>query len=362
MNQFLERTYYDNTVYDYLITLGVIVLGLAMIRLFKGPVLRKARFLTDKTGSKFDDFIVSSIDRFGVPALYVLLISIGLRYLDVSPGVAYLIRIASIIIITFLVIRFFSSIVLMFLTRYVRGQEDGEEKVKQLYGLMVIINIVIWFVGILFLFSNLGFDVTAIVASMGIGGIAIALAAQNIVGDIFNYFVIFLDRPFEVGDFVAIDDKSGVIEYIGLKTTRIKTLAGEQLVFSNSDLTESRIHNYKKMEKRRIVFTVEVVHQTPYDQLNEIPDLIKSIVEAHQPITFDRAHFLSYEDSSLKFEVVYIVDSADFNVYMDIQQSINLRLYREFEERGINFAYPTRTVYINNDHDPEPRIIPAEGQ
>ena len=361
MNQLLERTYYDNTVYDYLITLGIIILGLTIIRLFKGPVLRKVRSLTERTTSEFDDFLVDSIDRFGVTALYVFLVSIGLRYLTLSIGVANFVRIVSVVIITFLIIRFISSVVLMLLTRYVRSQDDGEEKVKQLYGLMVIINIAIWSIGILFLFSNLGFNVTAIIASMGIGGIAIALAAQNIVGDIFNYFVIFLDRPFEVGDFVAIDDKSGVIEYIGLKTTRIKTLPGEQLVFSNSDLTSSRIHNYKKMERRRITFTLEVVHQTPYDQLKEIPDLIKSVVKEHRPITFDRAHFFSYEDSSLKFEVVYYVESADFNIYMDIQQSINLRLYQELGDRGINLAYPTRTVYMNNDHE-EPKMIPAEGQ
>lgn len=360
MNQLLERTYYNNTVYDYLITLGIIILGLAIIRLFKGPVLRKVRSLTERTTSDFDDFLVDCIDRFGVTALYILLVSIGLRYLSLSPGVANFVRILSIVIITFLIIRFISSVVLMFLTRYIRRQRDGEEKVKQLYGSMVIINIVIWSIGILFLFSNLGFDVTAIIASLGIGGIAIALAAQNIVGDIFNYFVIFLDRPFEVGDFVAIDDKSGVIEYIGLKTTRIKTLPGEELVFSNSDLTSSRIHNYKKMERRRIVFTLGVVYQTPYDQLREIPSLIKSVILEHQPITFDRAHFASYEDSSLKFETVYYVESADFNVYMDIQQSINLRLYQELDKRGIDLAYPTRTVYMNNLE--EPKMIPAENQ
>src|SRR5690554_2266622 len=361
MNQLLERTYYYNTVYDYLITLGIMILGLVIIRLFKGPLLRRIKSLTERTATLIDDFIVDSIDRFGITALYVLLVSISLRYLTLPADMENIISIISIVIITFLIIRFISSVLLMFLRRYVSRQKDGEEKVRQLYGLMVIINIVIWSIGILFLLSNLGLDVTAIVASLGIGGIAVALAAQNIIGDIFNYFVIFLDRPFEVGDFVSIDDKSGVIEYIGLKTTRIKTLPGEELVFSNSDLTSSRIHNYKKMERRRIVFTLELVYQTSYDQLKEVPGLIQSVIEEHQPITFDRAHFVSYEESSLKFEVVYYVESADFNIYIDIQQSINLKLYRELSERGIQLAYPTRTVYMTGGHE-EPTMATAEGQ
>src|SRR5690554_1053983 len=351
MNEVLERSFWNNTFYDYLFVFGGILLGIFIIKLLKGPVLNKIKKITSKTASRIDDYIVDSVDRFGVPALYIMLVSWSIRLLNLSPRLTNIIGFLTTIIVTILVLRFISSTILMLLTNYVRHQSGGEEKVKQLYGIMVIINIFIWSVGVLFLLDNLGQDVTAIIASLGIGGIAIALAAQNIIGDIFNYFVIFFDKPFEVGDFVAIDDKSGVIEYVGLKTTRVKTLSGEQLVFSNSDLTNSRIHNFKKMERRRVVFKVEVTYQTTHDQLKEIPKLLTEIVLSQKPVTFDRAHFASYGESSLNFEVVYYVESGQYNLFMDIHQNINLAIYEEFEKRGIEIAYPTRTLFINKNED-----------
>lgn len=216
---------------------------------------------------------------------------------------------------------------------------------------MIIVNVIIWAVGLLFLFDNLGFDVTTMIAGLGVGGIAIALAAQNILGDLFNYFVIFFDRPFEIGDFVIVDDKMGTVEYIGIKTTRLKSLSGEQLVFANSDLTSSRIHNYKRMQRRRIVFKLGVVYQTSLEQVQQIPDVLRKAVEAQnegqeEVLIFDRAHFASYGESSLNFEVVYNVLSADYNKYMDVQQAINFRIYEAFERMGVAFAYPTRTLHI----------------
>jgi small-conductance mechanosensitive channel len=212
--------------------------------------------------------------------------------------------------------------------------------------LMLIINIVIWIIGLLFLFDNMGYNVTAMVTGLGIGGIAVALAAQNILGDLFNYFVIFMDRPFEVNDYITVDDKAGTVENIGIKTTRLKSLSGEQLIFSNSDLTKSRIHNYKRMDTRRIAFKVEVVYDTPPELIRQIPALLKEIVSMHPSVQFDRAHFSSLGDSSLVFEVVYIVLSAEYIEYMDIQQDINFQIFEKFNELGIEFAYPTSTVFL----------------
>jgi small-conductance mechanosensitive channel len=252
--------------------------------------------------------------------------------------------------ITILIIRFISALIRVLLQTYVRKQTDAQEKVKQIGGLMLIINMVIWVVGIVFLFDNMGYDVTAVVAGLGIGGIAVALAAQNILGDLFNYFVIFLDRPFEVGDFIIVDDKLGVVENIGIKTTRIKSLSGEQLVFSNSDLTNSRIHNYKRMQRRRVVFKIGVIYQTSYEQIKAIPALLKSIVLEQQLVEFDRAHFASYGDFSLNFEVVYYVLSSDYNIHMEIQQAIYLRIFEEFQKMGVEFAYPTQTLFVANEN------------
>jgi len=319
-----------------------------LIGIFRRFILKRIIHWTSRTTTNLDDFIVTSINRFGLPALYVTAVYIGLEYLKLSARQNIILRNILTVAITFLIIRLISSSVLLMLRAYVRRQNNGEEKVKQLGGIMLIINIVVWGIGLLFLFDNLGYDVTAIIAGLGIGGIAIALAAQNILGDLFNYFVIFFDRPIEIGDFITVDDKNGTVDYIGIKTTRIKTLSGEQLVFSNSDLMKSRIHNFKRMEQRRIVFKIGVTYQTSLENIKRIPDLLKTIIEEQSPVKFDRAHFQAYGESSLNFEVVYIVLDPEYNKFMDIQQHINLRLFEEFEKMGVDFAYPTRALFLMN--------------
>ncbi|MCC9136049.1 mechanosensitive ion channel family protein [Pontibacter silvestris] len=348
INDILARTFWHNTVQEYLIALVFILVGLLVVRSFKHIVLARIRKWTENTATNFDNYVVDSLDRYGVPALYITVVYLGLNYLTLATRLHNILRIAVTIAITVLAIRFVSSTILLLLQSFVRTQSNGEEKVKQMQGVMLIINIFIWFLGLVFLFDNLGYDVTTVIAGLGIGGIAIALAAQSILGDLFNYFVIFFDRPFEIGDFIIIDDKMGVVEYIGIKTTRVKSLSGEQLVFSNSDLTTSRIHNYKRMQRRRVLFKVGVLYQTTYEQLAAIPAVLKSIVLAQSPVEFDRAHFASFGDSSLDFEIVYYVLSSDYNVYMDIQQAINLGIYQEFEKMGVEIAYPTRTLYVMN--------------
>lgn len=341
-----EKIFENNTLEDYLVALGIILLGFLLTRVLRAIVIKQLRKLTEVTDTDIDDYIIESISRFGVPILYFVSIYVGIKYLTLTETINEAIRVATLVVITFFTIRFISSIVLMLLRTYVRKQENGEEKVKQLRGIMLIFNILIWSAGLLVLLDNLGVDVTAMVAGLGIGGIAIALAAQNILGDLFNYFVIFFDRPFEIGDFIIVDDKLGTVEAIGIKTTRVKSLSGEQLVFSNSDLTGSRIHNYKRMQTRRIVFSVGVVYQTPYEKVKEIPEILKRAVETQELAKFDRAHFKAYGDSSLNYEVVYIVQTADFNQYMDVQQGINFEIFAEFEKQGIDFAYPTRTLHV----------------
>jgi small-conductance mechanosensitive channel len=209
-----------------------------------------------------------------------------------------------------------------------------------------VARLAVWSLVLLLALDNLGFNITALLAGMGIGGIAVALAAQNILGDLFASLSIVLDKPFVVGDFIVVGEQLGTVEYIGLKTTRIRSLGGEQIVFSNTDLLGSRIRNYKRMQERRVVFGFGVVYQTPHEKLQTIPGMVREIIGKLDRARFDRAHFKEYGDSSLNFEVVYYVLSADYNVYMDIQQAINLELFRRFQEDGIDFAYPTRTLYV----------------
>ncbi len=344
---FLQKVYWRNTVQDYLITLGIILLGLVLVRLFKKYILTRLKVLTSRTKSYFDDYLVDSMDRFGIPALNFAVVYFALDFLRLSRKVDKIVTTATTIIITILVIRILSSAILLVLQANLRRQAQGEEKVKQMGGLMLIINSIIWILGIVFLIDNLGYNVSTIIAGLGIGGIAIALAAQNILGDVFNYFVIFFDRPFEVGDFIIIDQKMGVVDYIGLKTTRIKSLSGEMLVFANSDLTGSRIHNYKNMQQRRVVFKIQLDYKTPVDRLAEVSAMLKQVVEEQSPVRFDRAHFMNYGSYGLEYEIVYFVLDADYTVYMNVHQRVNIRIYEELQQRGIAFALPTQYLYVS---------------
>ncbi|MBT1702738.1 mechanosensitive ion channel family protein [Chryseosolibacter indicus] len=351
MNSILEQVYFHNSVRDYLVALATILLGSLILAIIRNVVLKQLKIWAEHTPGTNDDIVIRSIGRFGFAALQYAIIYWGISTLQLSHKAERVVEVVISVVITFFIVRLFSKLILLFLNNRIRKQERGEEKIKQLGGLMLIINMIIWILGIVFLIDNLGGDVTAIVTGLGIGGIAIALAAQNILGDLFNYFVIFFDRPFEVGDFIIVDDKLGTVEYIGIKTTRIRSLSGEQLIMGNSNLTTARIHNYKRMATRRIVFTIDVEYGTPLDTLKEISVLLKSIVLEQKNVTFDRAHFAVYKDWSLRYEVVYIVGSPDFNIYMDIQQAINFRIYEEFTKRKINFAFPTQTSVFKNPDD-----------
>lgn len=194
--------------------------------------------------------------------------------------------------------------------------------------------------------DNLGVNITALVAGLGVGGIAVALAVQNIVGDLFAAVSIVIDKPFVIGDFIIVNDYRGVVEHIGLKTTRLRSLGGEELVFGNEDLLKSRISNYQSMKRRRINFSFGVTYETPAAKLEKIAGYVKEIIENEELATFDRAHFARYADFSLDYDVVYYVEAPEFNIYMDVQQAVNLAMYRKFEEEGIDFAYPTRTLYV----------------
>lgn len=208
----------------------------------------------------------------------------------------------------------------------------------------VISRMLIWIVMLLSILSNLGVDITAMVASLGIGGIAIALAVQTVLSDVLASLSIGMDKPFEVGDFVVFDDIAGTIEHIGLKTTRIRSLSGEQVVSANSELLKKTLHNYKRMDSRRIVFRFGVTYDTPADKVREVGALVRRIIEGIEGTRFDRAHFVAFDDCQLTFEVVYFVLSADYNQYMNIQQEINLGLLQGMRDLGVQFAFPTRSI------------------
>lgn len=232
--------------------------------------------------------------------------------------------------------------------RFTLGDSD-EDGAKAMTGslLSFLGRVVLWSLVALLFLDNMGFNVTALVASMGIGGIAVALAAQNILSDLFASLSIAMDKPFVIGDFIIVDTLKGTVEHVGLKTTRIRSLNGEQIVMSNNDLLKSRISNFKRMEERRVLFAIGVTYDTPHEKLEIIPGLIRAAIEANEKVRFDRSHFKGFGPSSLDFEAVYYVLDREYATYMDIQQAINLRLVREFQARGIDFAFPTQTLHLS---------------
>ena len=335
-----NRVFFNNTIRDYFISAAIILIGLLLIRIFKKLILERIKAWIRGSSSQVDDYVFAGITRFGFPVMYFMVFYFGVHYLDFSKRGNHILDVITTLVITILILRMLSSVILVMLRSYIKRQENGEAKVEQMGGLMLVINLVIWIVGIIFLFDNMGYNVTAIITGLGIGGIAVALAAQNILGDLFNYFVIFFDRPFEAGDFITVDDKMGTVEHVGIKTTRLKSLNGEQLIIANSDLTGSRIHNYKRMEMRRVEFKVSLDFLTPVEKLEEIPLLFEKIVEAQEFTKVDRSHFAAIADTGLRFEVVYFVMSSEYNTYMDIQQAINISIIKELKQREIELAQP----------------------
>jgi small-conductance mechanosensitive channel len=230
--------------------------------------------------------------------------------------------------------------------------EESPDDVAAMDILSFIARVTIWSLVLLAVLDNLGVNITTLIAGLGVGGIAVALAAQNILGDLFASLSIVLDKPFVVGDFLSIGEFLGSVEKVGIKTTRMRSLSGEQLIFSNNDLLSSRIRNYGRMFERRVVFSIGVTYQTPADKLRAIPGMLRDAVESQDTVRFDRAHFQKYGDFALLFEVVYYVLSSNYNKYMDIQQEINLKLYEDFEAEGIEFAYPTQTLFVTRQDQP----------
>lgn len=226
----------------------------------------------------------------------------------------------------------------------------------------IMIRIVIWTMMLLSILANLGVDITAMVASLGVGGIAIALAVQTLLSDVFASLSIGVDKPFEIGDFVVFSDVAGTIEHIGLRTTRIRALSGEQIVSANANLLTQILHNYKRMNTRRIVFKFGIAYHTPSDKVREVSALVKRIIESLENVKFDRAHFLAFDNSQLTFEVVYIMQMSDYNAYMDAQQEINLQLLDGIREMGVQFAFPVRKVEFMGGSLPEVNVagIPKE--
>jgi len=345
--EIIDVNFMNNNVRDYLACMGLLAAAFIAIKMIEIVVIKRLKKWSEKTTTTLDDFVVEIIQRLGVPIAYFMVFYLIVNTLTLEASFKKIMDITLMTLLAIFGARFGISVANHAFNVYWTKRGKDESLRHSLDGVLKVIKVIIWGVAICFFLDNLGFKISAVIAGLGIGGVAVALAAQAILGDLFSYFAILFDRPFEIGDFIITGEYLGTIEHIGIKTTRVRSLGGEQLVFSNSDLTGSRIRNYKRMGKRRVVFKLGVTYQTSLEKVKAIPGIIRKVIEGVKNTTFDRAHFASYADFSLVFEIVYYVLSRDYNEYMDIQQEINFKIKEEFEKRGIEFAYPTQTLYVS---------------
>lgn len=333
---------FGNSLYLYLVAIALYIVFTLALKLFERIIFRKLKAVCNGTAFKRLNFGLQLFEQTVLPALYIGAFYLAFSQLTLAGGLALGIHAVWVVVLSFQVTRFTLGLLVYYFEEVWVKSHAKPPQAQVMKSVITILRILVWGVAGVFVLDNLGFNVAAIVAGLGIGGIAIALAAQTILGDLFNYFVIFFDRPFEEGDSIAFEDTFGVIENIGIKSTRIRALSGEQIVVSNSNLMASRIRNNKRMAERRVLFKLGIVYETPLEKLKQIPEMIRKIIEKRPATRVDRVHFKEFGDYSLNFEIVYFVQTSDFIKYMDIHQSINFEIFETFQREGIEFAYPTQ--------------------
>lgn len=344
--------YYGNTLSAWLWSVIAAIVIFVVLKVLQKVIIKHLAPFAEKTETFFDNLAIDLLKSTKFFFLLFLSLYAASLILSLPERASSLLRNTTLIVFFLQVAIWGNHCLSFFLNRYKSQKlalEQDAAGVATIMAFGFIGKLFLWTIVLLLILDNLGVDITSLIAGLGIGGIALALAAQNILGDLFASMSIMLDKPFVIGDFIVVDGYKGSIEQIGLKTTRIRSLSGEQIIFSNVDLLKSRIRNYKRMYERRVVFSIGVIYQTSYDKIRTIPCIIRGIIESQEQTRFERAHFNEFGNSSLNFEIVYWIKNPDYNVYMDLHQAINLEIFRRFEKEGIVFAYPTQTLYMNRE-------------
>ena len=344
---FLNNEFFGNSLRAWLVSAGLLLAFAAAFALVRRILSGRIVSLSERTNTSLDDALASAMDATKPGLLVFVALSFASRSLELRELVARWVgRLAVAAALIQIGFRSVACLDVVLHSWQQRRVGDDPEASLTFNFVHYAINVAVWAIVLLLLLENLGVDISALVTGLGIGGIAVALAVQNILGDLFASLTIVLDKPFLVGDYLAVDDLSGTVESIGLNTTRITSLTGEQLVFSNKDLLQSRIRNYGRMEERRVLFRIGVVYGTPPAVLQMIPDMIQTAIEGQDLTRFDRSHFKEFGESALNFETVYYMTVPDYQAYMNVQQQVNLAVLQSFASEGIEFAFPTQHLYL----------------
>ena len=323
----------------------VVVYGALWV--LKAQLLRRLEKMSHRTKIMFDDVILHAINGMSSIFLFSIALFVAFGNMDLLPPIASMaVRAFFLVMAVYESVKIGERIVLFFVEKRLKRTKEAKAASA---AVAMIVRGVLWLVGTLLILSNLGVNIGSLLAGLGIGGLAISLALQSVFDDIFSFFSIVIDKPFEEGDFIIIGDEMGTVKNIGIKTTRIATLQGEELVMPNKELTTARLHNFRKLKERRIVFNVTVAYGTTPAQLKKIPGMVKDVVRKVKNVRFDRTHFTTMGDFSLDFEVVYFVKSAEYPDYLNAQQEINLGILRAFQKEKIEIPFPTRTVHVGGE-------------
>lgn len=345
MDHMLKEVWFGNTVQSYIFAVTFLIVGWVSIGLIKVLLLTRLKRWAENTATTLDDLVVHSIRKAFVPLAYVSVLLGAVKSLALPSILSKLLAILWASAVMIVVVNTLLGILRHLIFEvWIKRRPDQVMMERHMRSIMPFIHVAIWGLGTILLLDNLGFKVTAIMAGLGIGGVAVALAAQAVLGDLFSYVAIMLDKPFELDDAIQVGDFNGTIEHIGIKTTRLRSLSGEQIIMANKDLTDSRVRNYKRQNTRRVELKLGVTYDTPNNKLQRAIQIVKDLLQKTPDVKMDRVHFAKLGDWSLGIEAVYIVSTPDYGKHMDIQQSLFLAIKEAYEKEGIQFAFPTQTV------------------
>ena len=330
-----------NSPEEYLLALAVFVGSVAAFLLGRRLLVEVSR----RSKNRYDDAVTAMVYSIGRGAYLSIAAVLGLRMLNLPAWTDKVFFLIVLLVCAYYAARVLTVLIDHLGEHILQSHQDDHHAAAAAGLLSGIVKILVWVGAGLFVLANLGVNITSLIAGLGVGGLAVALALQGILKDLFASFSLFFDKPFTIGDMIDVDGNKGVVQKIGIKTTRLRSLTGEEIIVPNQDLTSARVHNYKRMRKRRVSFTVGVIYETPGEKLRKIPAIIEEIITSIPDLEFSRAHFKSFDDWALTFEVVYFVLTRDYDLYMDTRQKINLALKERFEKEGIEMAYPTSVVY-----------------
>lgn len=347
MNELWTQSWLDNPLWRWAVAAAGAVLGVTVALLVRRIVLRRLRAFTEKTETPWDDALVEALERTRTIYLVLIALSVAGQALELPRGVLDTSRAVTTITTLVMAGSWVNGTIRGVLHRWKERQQDGvRERATLMTAVTFLARLLVWSLVLLLVLSNLGVEVGALVAGLGVGGVAAALAVQNVLGDTIAALSLYVDRPFDIGDFVIVGDDMGTVNAVGWRSSRITALGGQQIVLPNSDIAQSRIHNYGRMAERRIVTQVGVVYGTPTEAVRNAPSLLREAVEAVEGVRLDRAHFKGFGPSSLDFELVWYVLSPDYTDYMNRQQEILLGVLERFRAHDLDFAFPSRTLYV----------------